>query len=71
MNYVLAFKTIPRKSNFGFKCLLAIPVSHPPSGALKVKNIVLMADFVGRNHGLILNSSEGFKSLMARITSWR
>ena len=44
---------------------------HVPSGALKVKNIVLMPGFVGRNHVLILNSSEGFKGLMARIASWR
>ena len=32
-----------------------------PSGALKVKNTVLMPRFVGRMHGLILNSDEVLK----------
>ena len=47
-----------------------------PSGALKVKNAVLMPGFVGRNHGLILNSDEVFKGwrklrLGIEITSLR
>ena len=34
---------------------------HVPSGALEVKNVVWMSRFGGRNHGLILNSSEVFQ----------